>query len=80
VLGRLAAPADDDAAGLVAEHERLLHDEVADPAVLVVMHVGAAGADGRDLDEHLVRTRRRDRAFLQDEVLDATEDRGAHDG
>ena len=41
--------------GLVAEHQRRLHHEVADPPVLVVVHVGAAGPDGGDPYEHLPR-------------------------
>jgi hypothetical protein len=45
---------------LVAEDHRLLDDEVADPAVAVVVHVGSADSDRRDLDEDFVRPRRRD--------------------
>src|SRR4051812_15961231 len=38
----------------VPEDHRLLDDEVADPSVAVVVHVGSADADGGDLDEDLV--------------------------
>jgi hypothetical protein len=45
-VSRRARPcAHHHAAGLVAEHERRLDHEVADAAVLVVVHVGAADAD-----------------------------------
>ena len=43
----------DDAAHLVAEHQRLVHLRVADAAVLVPVEVGAAEADGGDADELL---------------------------
>ena len=39
---------------LVAEDHRLFDDEVTDPPVPVVVHVGSADADRRDLDEDLV--------------------------
>ena len=45
----------DAARQLVAEDHGLLDDEVADPAVAVVVHVGSADADRRHLDENLVR-------------------------
>jgi hypothetical protein len=42
--------------GLVPQHQRLLHHERADAPVLVVVHVGAAHADGADIDADLVRS------------------------
>ena len=48
------ADGDDGAADLVAEHQRRLHDHRPDPAVLVVVHVGAAHADRADTDQRLV--------------------------
>ncbi len=53
----LVADGDDAARQLVPEDHRLLDDEVADPAVPVVVHVGSAHADGGDLDEDLVARR-----------------------
>ena len=50
----LLADRGDAARQLVAEDHRLLDDEVADPAVAVVVHVGSADADRGHLDEHLV--------------------------
>jgi hypothetical protein len=46
---------DDASRQFVAEDHRFLDDEVADPAVPVVVHVGPAHADGGDLDEDFVR-------------------------
>ena len=36
------------------QHQRRVHHVGTDPAVLEVMHVGAANADRPDLDQHLV--------------------------
>ena len=57
MAGHLRADLDDAPGGLVPEHHRRAHDEVADAAVLVVVDVRAAHADGGDLDEHLARPR-----------------------
>jgi hypothetical protein len=46
---------DDASRQFVAEDHRFLDDEVGYPAVPVVVHVGAAHADGGDLDEDFVR-------------------------
>ena len=51
----LARAGDDEAAHLVAEHERLDHLRLADAAVLVPVEVGAAQPDGGDADELLPR-------------------------
>ena len=41
----------------MAQHQRFADDEVGDPAVVEVVHVGAADADRGDLDQHLVGAR-----------------------
>ena len=53
------ADLDDRPGRLVAEHHRRVDDERPDPAVRVVVHVGAADADGVELDLHLARADRR---------------------
>ena len=65
---------------LVAEDHRLFDDEVTDPPVPVVMHVGSADADRRDLDEDLVWSRRRDRPVLDLQRADAGHHAGPHRG
>ena len=70
------AAIDDDTGNLVAEHERLLDHERADPAVLVVVHVGAADADGPDLDEDIAVAERRERAHLEADIAFRVQDRG----
>jgi hypothetical protein len=50
----LVADGRDATRQLVAEDHRLLDDEVADPSVAVVVHVGSADPNGGDLDEDLV--------------------------
>jgi hypothetical protein len=42
----------------VAEHHRRTHDELADGAVRVVMHVAATDADRAQVDAHVVRAQR----------------------
>jgi hypothetical protein len=60
-VDRDAAPVEraalDHAGELVADHERAGEPRVADPALLVPVQVGAAEADGLDVDEALVRAR-----------------------
>ena len=58
----------------MADDHRGLDDERADPAVLVVVHVGAADADGADLDEDLAGPGLGDRSVLHHEVALAAED------
>jgi hypothetical protein len=67
------AALDDDAGDLMAEHERLLDDERPDPAVLVVVHVGAADTDRVHLDEHVAFSELRHRARLEPDVVRAVE-------
>jgi hypothetical protein len=61
----------------VPEHERRPHHVVADAPVLVVVHVGAADADGGDLDQHLARARLGHRPVLDPYVADRVQHRGA---
>jgi hypothetical protein len=63
---------------LVTHDDRLLHYLGADAAVLVVVHVGAADPDTGDLQQYFIGTRRGARQFLQPEVADAVQERGAH--
>ena len=56
------ADLDHDAGRLVAEDHRLADDERADAAMGVVVDVGAADADGVQLDAHVVRARASPRA------------------
>src|SRR3954447_19783632 len=58
----------------MAEDHRAGHDEVADPAVLVVVDVRAADADRLDLDHDLVRTGHRHRVVLDTQVTYAVQD------
>src|SRR5437773_1637512 len=77
VAAGVRAVGGDDAACLVAEDERLPHDEVADPAVLVVVRVGAAHADGADRHQHLMGFGLGDGTCFEAQVADAVEDGGA---
>ena len=52
--GDLGAHGRHDAAGLVAQDQRRVHHIWTDPAVLEVVHVGAAHSHRPDLDQHLV--------------------------
>jgi hypothetical protein len=61
----------DDPRGLVAENQGLFHDEASDPAVVVVVDVGAANADGRDSNQYLVRSWSGTLALFDREVLRA---------
>jgi hypothetical protein len=65
---RTRSAIDDDAGDLVAEHERLLDDEVADPPVLVVVDVRPAHPDGANLDQHVSFPELRERARLESNV------------
>ena len=65
---------------LVAKDQRVVHDVVTDPAVLVVVDVAAADADGGDLDQDLVRVQLRDGQGFHGHVALAFEDGGAHRG
>ena len=67
-----------DTGRFVPEDQRRLDHEVADPAVLVVVHVGPAGADRRDLHQHLARARPGNRPFLQRHPADAFQHRRPH--
>jgi hypothetical protein len=60
----------------VAEHERRAHDVVADPAVLVVVDIRAADADGADLDQHLARAGLGHRTLLDPDVPDGVQHGG----
>ncbi len=60
------------------EDQRRLDHEAADAAVLVVVHVGPAGADRRDLHQHLARARPGNRPFLQRHPAGAFQHRGPH--
>ena len=53
----------------MAEHQRLLDDERADPAVLVVVHVGPADTDGAHLDENVALSDLRQRTRLEADVV-----------
>ena len=64
----------------MAQDQWLGHLEAADPAVLVVVHVGATDPDGGDADEHLVRGRCGDRAVLDAELAGGAQHRGTHGG
>ena len=64
----------------MAEDQRVVHDVVADPAVLVVVHVAAADADGGDLDQDLVGVELRDGQGFHGHVALALQDGGAHGG
>jgi hypothetical protein len=69
---------DDLTGGLVSQYERLSHDVVADPAVLVVVHVRAAHADGGNEDQDLPRSRLRYRSFLEGHVVYGSQYRRMH--
>ena len=74
------ADADDRPRRFVAEHQRGVDDEAADPAVAVVVRVGPADADRRHPDQHVTRRRPWHRTLLH---LDSTwldEDGGPHLG
>ena len=64
----------------MAEDQRVVDNVVADPAVLVVVDVAAADADGGDLDQDLVRVQLRDGQGFHGHVALAFQDGGAHGG
>ena len=64
----------------MAQDQRVVHDVVADPAVLVVVDVTAADADGGDLHQDLVRVQLRDGQGFHGHLALAFEDGGAHRG
>ena len=76
----VAADGGDASGELVAQDQRVVHDVVADPAVLVVMDVAAAHTDGGDLHQDLVRVQLRDGQCFHGHVALALEDGGAHGG
>jgi hypothetical protein len=67
-VARVAPDGDDHAGTLVPEDQRRVDDEVADPPVFVIVHVGAAHSDGPDFYENLVGAETGDRALLQPQV------------
>ncbi len=69
VLGDPGTDRADRAGGLVPEHQGLGDDEVGDPAVLEVVHVRAADADGGDLYQHLARARLGDDGFFDVDLV-----------
>jgi hypothetical protein len=70
-----------DLAGrLVPQHEWLTDHVLANPAVLVVVHIGAAHAYGLDPDEHFARTGLRDWPLLQYQVVRGPQHRRLHHG
>ena len=70
-----------DAAGeFVAEDQRVVHDVIADPAVLVVVDVAAADAHGGDLHQNLVGVKLWEGQGFHGHVALAFEDVGAHRG
>ena len=62
----------------MAEHERRLHDEIADGAGFIVMQIAAAHADILDLHEHLVVLRLRDGPLLDLNLADLRHDGRFH--
>jgi len=62
----------------MAEDQRRFDDERPDAAVLVVVDVGAAHADGGDLYQHLARPRLRALALLDADLARGVEDGGLH--
>jgi hypothetical protein len=70
---RRGAGVDHHAGRLVPEHHRGVHHVVADPAVLVVVHIRATDPDRAHLDDHLVRAGDGHRMFLDAQVADAME-------
>ena len=75
-----ASDGGDPSGEFVAEDQRVVHDVVADPAVLVVVDVAAADADGGDLHQDLVRVELRDGQGFHGHVALALQDGGAHRG
>ena len=80
--GRVNGASDggDPAGEFVAEDQRVVHHVVADPAVLVVVDVAAADADGGDLHQDLVGVELRDGQGFHSHVALALQDGGAHGG
>ena len=68
----------DTAGQFMSQDHRCLDDEVADPPVAVVVHVGSAHPDGGDLDEHFMRAGRRDGPVLDLEAADSGHHAGPH--
>jgi hypothetical protein len=62
----IAADFEHYATGLVAENHRLFDDEVADPAMEIIMDVAATDPHVLDLDPHVVRRE----GFIYREILD----------
>lgn len=78
VVRHIFADRHHDAAGLVAEDQWRCHDEVPDPAVLVVVHIGPAHAHRGDLDEHVRGTDLGDGALFDDDVADTPQHADLH--
>ena len=69
---------DDDAGDLVAQHQRLAHQEIADRAAMVVVQVGAADAAVGDAHPHLIRRKRPVLDRFDAQILPAVTDGGEH--
>jgi hypothetical protein len=74
VAARLGSLGNHHPGGLVAQDEGSVDHVGADAAVIVVMDVGAADADGPDLDQHLLGAGLWDRDVLDAEITDAMQD------
>jgi len=62
-----------DPRSLVAKNQGLLDNETPDPAVVVIVSVGAADADRRDPNQHLVRPWLGTLALLNPQIFGAAE-------
>src|SRR5215217_3442029 len=74
----LLADGDDAPGELVTQNQGTGDDEVADPAMPVVVSVGAADTYGGNFDQHLVAGHGRCGHLLNAECLNVGEDAGAH--
>ena len=75
VLRRALSKSNNRAHRLVAEDKGFPYHEGADASFFVVVDVGAADADGPDLDHHFFGSRFGDRHILQPDVVRTVHDR-----
>ena len=80
VCGTSRSDGDDPPGQLVAQDQRAVDHEVADPAVPEVVGVGSAHTDGRDLDQDLILGEARSGDVFDSELALAGQDAGPHGG
>jgi hypothetical protein len=75
---RVLTPGNDHTTGFVTKDEWGFDHEIADPAMLVVVDVGATGADRLNPDEDLMRAGNGHRPPLQRDVMNPPQNGDVH--